>query len=89
MTDNNSNAIIEDSELKQCYEEIRNKTQYVLTHSQYDEFHRLAGLYESLHKLLEPFDTDDNVSHIIALLDHLNSTFFLELENLSVSARNV
>ena len=80
MTDSNSNLTTEEQE--QQFKEILSKTKYVLTNAQYEEFNRLAALYESLHVLLQPFDTDDNVGHIIALLDHINSSFFQELEDL-------
>ena len=83
MTDSNSNLTTEELELEQQFKEILSKTKYVLTNAQYEEFNRLAALYESLHVLLQPFDTDDNVGHIIGLLDHINSSFFQELENLS------
>ena len=80
MTD--SNLTPETLTEEQEYKSILAKTTYTLTNVQYDELSRLAALYESLHTLLEPFESDSPVSNISCLFDHINSSMYEYIDTL-------
>lgn len=87
MTDNNSNLTIEQLEVEKQVKEIFSKITYTLDSKQYDQLSRQASLYESLHALLEPFDSDDSaLTHVLALLNSLNASFFEYIETIESNA---
>lgn len=83
MTDNDFNLTAEELETEHQIKEVLSKTTYTLDSKQYDELTRTASLYESLNVILESFDSDNSpLTHVVDLLDHLNSSFFEFIETI-------
>jgi len=81
MTDNNLTP--DDLLAKKEFQSLLDKSTYTLTSSQYDDLSRLAALYESLHTLLEPFESDSPLSSISCLFNHLNESLFEYIDTLN------